>query len=73
MGSSVQGPCRDTQQHPALPEHPCLCLTLPLSPQIVVFDQENFQGRQMEFNSECLNLADRGFDRVRSVIVTSGP
>ncbi|NXD31578.1 CRBB1 protein, partial [Spelaeornis formosus] len=41
--------------------------------QIVVFDQENFQGRQMEFNAECLNLADRGFDRVRSVIVTSGP
>ncbi|XP_074743234.1 beta-crystallin B1 isoform X2 [Strix uralensis] len=41
--------------------------------RIVVFDQENFQGRQMEFTSECLNLGDRGFDRVRSVIVTSGP
>uniref|UniRef100_A0A8C0IDF7 Beta-crystallin B1 n=1 Tax=Bubo bubo TaxID=30461 RepID=A0A8C0IDF7_BUBBB len=41
--------------------------------EIVVFDQENFQGRQMEFTSECLNLGDRGFDRVRSVIVTSGP
>ena len=42
-------------------------------PQIVIFEQENFQGRQMEFTSECLNLADCGFDRVRSVIVSSGP
>ncbi|XP_063206903.1 beta-crystallin B1 isoform X1 [Chroicocephalus ridibundus] len=41
--------------------------------RIIVFDQENFQGRQMEFTTECLNLGDRGFDRVRSVIVTSGP
>ncbi|XP_050173925.1 beta-crystallin B1 isoform X1 [Myiozetetes cayanensis] len=41
--------------------------------RIVVFDQENFQGRQMEFTAECLNLSDRGFDRVRSVIVISGP
>ncbi|XP_053138701.1 beta-crystallin B1 [Hemicordylus capensis] len=41
--------------------------------RIVVFDQENFQGQQMEFTSECLNLGDRGFDRVRSIIVASGP
>uniref|UniRef100_A0A8D0L5B6 Beta-crystallin B1 n=1 Tax=Sphenodon punctatus TaxID=8508 RepID=A0A8D0L5B6_SPHPU len=41
--------------------------------QIVVFDQENFQGKQMEFTAECLNLGDRGFDRVRSIIVPSGP
>ncbi|KAF1526973.1 UNVERIFIED_CONTAM: Beta-crystallin B1, partial [Eudyptes robustus] len=41
--------------------------------RIVVFEQENFQGRRMEFTTECLNLGDRGFDRVRSVIVTSGP
>lgn len=49
------------------PSHLSLC------PQIIVFEQENFQGRQMEFTTECPNLADRGFDRVRSVIVTSGP
>lgn len=65
--------CRVTQHQPALPEHACPHPTLSLHPQIVVFDQENFQGRQMEFTAECLNLADRGFDRVRSVIVTSGP
>nr|XP_056715102.1 beta-crystallin B1 [Euleptes europaea] len=41
--------------------------------QILVFDQENFQGQRMEFTAECLNLGDRGFNRVRSIIVTSGP
>jgi hypothetical protein len=42
-------------------------------PQLVVFEQENFQGRRAEFAGECLNLGDRGFDRARSLIVTSGP
>ncbi|XP_077617657.1 beta-crystallin B1 [Crocuta crocuta] len=41
--------------------------------KLVVFEQENFQGRRVEFSGECLNLGDRGFDRVRSLIVTSGP
>ncbi|XP_012499545.1 PREDICTED: beta-crystallin B1 [Propithecus coquereli] len=41
--------------------------------RLVVFEQENFQGRRMEFSGECANLGDRGFDRVRSLIVTSGP
>uniref|UniRef100_A0A8D2LU49 Beta-crystallin B1 n=1 Tax=Varanus komodoensis TaxID=61221 RepID=A0A8D2LU49_VARKO len=41
--------------------------------QIVVFDQENFQGQQREFSGECLDLGGQGFERVRSVIVTSGP
>nr|XP_010949575.2 beta-crystallin B1 [Camelus bactrianus] len=41
--------------------------------QLVVFEQENFQGRRVEFSGECLNLGDRGFDRVRSLIVVSGP
>ncbi|XP_019362901.1 PREDICTED: beta-crystallin B1 [Gavialis gangeticus] len=40
---------------------------------IVVFEQENFQGKKMEFTAECLNLGERGFDRVRSVIINSGP
>ncbi|XP_027422238.1 beta-crystallin B1 isoform X2 [Bos indicus x Bos taurus] len=40
---------------------------------LVVFEQENFQGRRVEFSGECLNLGDRGFERVRSIIVTSGP
>ncbi|ERE76806.1 protein-tyrosine sulfotransferase 2-like protein [Cricetulus griseus] len=41
--------------------------------KLVVFEQENFQGRRVEFSGECLNLGDRGFDRVRSLIVISGP
>lgn len=54
---------------------PALCVLTPTrrSPQIVVFEQENFQGKKMEFTAECLNLGERGFDRVRSVIINSGP
>lgn len=73
MGLCMQGPCRDMHHHPTLAERACPCPTLSPCPQIIVFEQENFQGRQMEFTTECLNLGDRGFDRVRSVIVTSGP
>ncbi|XP_006890531.1 PREDICTED: beta-crystallin B1 [Elephantulus edwardii] len=46
---------------------------IPVSYRLIVFEQENFQGRRVEFSGECLNLSDRGFDRVRSLIVTSGP
>ncbi|XP_037673047.1 beta-crystallin B1 [Choloepus didactylus] len=45
----------------------------PGSYKLVAFEQENFQGRHVEFSGECLNLGDRGLDRVRSLIVTSGP
>lgn len=57
------------------PEHPSICLSgmVGFSLQLVVFEQENFQGRRVEFSGECLNLGDRGFDRVRSLIVLSGP
>ncbi|XP_064424052.1 beta-crystallin B1 isoform X2 [Latimeria chalumnae] len=41
--------------------------------RIIIFEQENFQGRHMEFMNECVNLCDRGFDRVRSVIIECGP
>lgn len=41
--------------------------------QVIIFEQENFQGRHMELLNECVNLGERGFDRVRSVIVDSGP
>ncbi|XP_054449950.1 beta-crystallin B1 [Pteronotus mesoamericanus] len=45
----------------------------PGSYRLVVFEQENFQGHRAEFPRECLNLGDRGFDCVRSLIVASGP
>ncbi|XP_061732175.1 beta-crystallin B1 isoform X3 [Nerophis ophidion] len=41
--------------------------------RIMLFDQENFQGRMVELQSECVNICDRGLDRVRSLIVDSGP
>ncbi|XP_018420444.1 PREDICTED: beta-crystallin B1 [Nanorana parkeri] len=41
--------------------------------KVIIYEQENFQGRHMELLNECVNLGERGFDRVRSVIVDSGP
>lgn len=43
------------------------------STQILLFDQENFQGRMVEVQNECMNVCDHGMDRVRSIIVESGP
>eukprot|EP00061_Rhincodon_typus_P013988 g40721.t1 len=40
---------------------------------IYVYEQENFQGRFMEFSTECMNLCDHNFDRVGSVRVECGP
>lgn len=41
--------------------------------QMMLFDQENFQGRMMEIYNECMNICDHGIDRVRSIIVECGP
>ncbi|KAK5900315.1 hypothetical protein CgunFtcFv8_025281 [Champsocephalus gunnari] len=35
--------------------------------------QENFQGKMIEVQNECMNVCDRGMDRVRSIIVECGP
>lgn len=40
---------------------------------MTVFDQENFQGQQEALTGQCLDLGERGLERVRSVIVASGP
>ncbi|EHB08445.1 Beta-crystallin B1 [Heterocephalus glaber] len=40
---------------------------------LVVSEQENLQGRRVEFSRECPNLGDHSFDRVHSLIVTCGP
>ncbi|RVE75837.1 hypothetical protein OJAV_G00002890 [Oryzias javanicus] len=44
-----------------------------VSYKMCVFDQENFQGRCMEINAECVNVCDMGMDRVRSLRVHCGP
>ncbi|XP_051972093.1 beta-crystallin B1-like [Xyrauchen texanus] len=41
--------------------------------RIFLFDQENFQGKMMEVQNECMNVCERGMDRVRSIIVECGP
>ncbi|XP_056288965.1 beta-crystallin B1 isoform X2 [Pseudoliparis swirei] len=41
--------------------------------RIMMFDQENFQGRMVEVVGEVVNVVERGLDRVRSVVVESGP
>ncbi|XP_003448037.2 beta-crystallin B1 isoform X2 [Oreochromis niloticus] len=38
-----------------------------------VYDQENFQGRCIEINGECMNVCDLGMDKVRSLRVDCGP
>ncbi|KFQ70763.1 Beta-crystallin A3, partial [Phaethon lepturus] len=40
--------------------------------QITVYDQENFQGKRMEFTSACPNIMECGFDNVRSLKVECG-
>ncbi|XP_062856712.1 beta-crystallin B1 isoform X1 [Trichomycterus rosablanca] len=41
--------------------------------KMYVFDQENFQGRMIEINAECMNVCEMGMDRVRSLRVECGP
>lgn len=41
--------------------------------QIVLFEQENFQGRFHELNGPCPNLKEAGLGKVGSLVVHSGP
>ncbi|XP_049611918.1 beta-crystallin B1 isoform X2 [Syngnathus scovelli] len=41
--------------------------------KMLVFDQENFQGRMIEISSEVMNICELGMERVRSLRVESGP
>uniref|UniRef100_A0A8C0GNH6 Beta-crystallin B2 n=1 Tax=Chelonoidis abingdonii TaxID=106734 RepID=A0A8C0GNH6_CHEAB len=43
------------------------------SSKIVVFEQENFQGRCHELNAACSNLKESGMEKVGSILVHSGP
>uniref|UniRef100_A0A3P9L3U8 Beta/gamma crystallin 'Greek key' domain-containing protein n=2 Tax=Oryzias latipes TaxID=8090 RepID=A0A3P9L3U8_ORYLA len=44
-----------------------------MSYRMYVFDQENFQGRMIEINNECMNVCEMGMDRVRSLRIECGP
>ncbi|CAN0331690.1 unnamed protein product [Lampetra fluviatilis] len=41
--------------------------------KLVIFELENFQGRRLEFTTECKNVCERGFERVGSIRVDTGP
>lgn len=41
-------------------------------PQVTVFEQEHFQGKCLEFTSECCNIQECGLDNIRSIRVESG-
>ena len=41
--------------------------------QLHLYEFENFQGRKMELFSECGNLCEKGFERIGSIKVESGP
>ncbi|XP_032803203.1 beta-crystallin B3 isoform X2 [Petromyzon marinus] len=41
--------------------------------KLVIFELENFQGRRLEFTAECRNVCERGFERVGSIRVDTGP
>uniref|UniRef100_A0A8C9R6Z8 Beta-crystallin B1 n=1 Tax=Scleropages formosus TaxID=113540 RepID=A0A8C9R6Z8_SCLFO len=45
----------------------------PAPAPIMLYEQENFQGRMVPVQNECVNLVDHGFERVRSVRVECGP
>lgn len=49
----------------------CLYMSF-FAAQIIVFDEECFQGRRHEFTSECSNVMEFGFETVRSLRVESG-
>ncbi|MGH0174249.1 UNVERIFIED_CONTAM: hypothetical protein FKN15_067504 [Acipenser sinensis] len=44
----------------------------PLKP-LIVFELENFQGQKVEYSAECKDVTEKGFEKVGSVIVESGP
>lgn len=56
----------------------CVCLyvhttCVHLCPlQITVYDQENFQGKRLEFTSACQNIMECGVDNIRSLKVECG-
>lgn len=45
----------------------------PLLLQIIIFEQENFQGHSHELNGPCPNLKETGVEKAGSVLVQAGP
>jgi hypothetical protein len=45
----------------------------PRSSQIIIFEQENFQGHSHELSGPCPNLKETGMEKAGSVLVQAGP
>ena len=41
--------------------------------QIIIFEQENFQGHSHELNGPCPNLKETGVEKAGSVLEQAGP
>lgn len=41
--------------------------------QIIIFEQENFQGHSHELSGPCPNLKETGVEKAGSVLVQAGP
>nr|XP_014424042.1 beta-crystallin A3 [Pelodiscus sinensis] len=67
MGSEPAQICR-----PAGFRLPIVAETTSAQQGLTAYDQENFQGKKMEFTSACSNTVERGFDTVRSLKVDCG-
>ncbi|XP_022611168.1 beta-crystallin A1-like [Seriola lalandi dorsalis] len=62
---------RVTKSHVTPPMYfPSMC-TAPFF-KVSVFDREHFQGKCLEFTSECCSIHDCGLDNIRSIRVESG-
>eukprot|EP00064_Thunnus_orientalis_P006159 superscaffoldBa00000629_g6175 len=48
------------------------CINRSVYSGITVYDQENFQGKRLEFTSACQNIMECGMDNIRSLKVECG-
>lgn len=73
-GQCIQG-TNAFSHHPLFICHSYLILfsSLSLPPQLVIYEQENFQGRCHELTGPCNNLQEAGVEKVGSILVLCGP
>lgn len=58
---------------PAAASPPRPSQTFLLPPQLVIYEQENFQGHCQELTAACNNLQEAGVEKVGSILVLCGP
>lgn len=75
--SSSQAPAPSRYQELLAPTPKLPPLTPPnrslLPPQLVIYEQENFQGHCQELSAACSNLQEAGVEKVGSILVLCGP